>query len=164
MGERHGAQFPTKAAGTLVATPRRMDAERERPFPLSTLTYQIIACFFEVFRELGHGFSEIVYQRALAIVLIERGFDVAMEERIPVQFHGQIIGTFEADLVVNGMVIIEIKATETIENYAVAQCLNYLKAAGGGVGLILNFGRKPQHRRFVFGDNPSDSLPVLRRP
>jgi GxxExxY protein len=100
---------------------------------------------------------------ALAIVLAERGFDVVMEERIPVQFHGEIIGTFEADLVVNGCVIIEIKAAETIENYAVAQCLNYLKAAGGGAGLILNFGRKPQHRRFVFGENPADSLPVLRR-
>jgi GxxExxY protein len=80
-----------------------------------------------------------------------------------VQFRGEIIGTFEADLVVNGCVIIEIKATERIENYAVAQCLNYLKAAGGGVGLIVNFGRKPEDRRFVFGDNPSDSLPLLRR-
>lgn len=138
-----------------------MDAERA--FPLSTLTYQIIACFFEVFRELGHGFSEIIYQRALAIVLVERGFDVAVEQRIPVQFHGEIIGTFEADLIVNDCVIVEIKAAETIENYAIAQCLNYLKAAGGGVGLILNFGRKPQHRRLVFGKNPSDSLPLLRR-
>ena len=139
-----------------------MDHEDGRAFPLSALTYQIIACFFEVFRELGHGFSEIVYQRALAIVLLERGFEVAMEQVIPVQFHGEIIGTFHADLVVNGCVIVEIKAAETIENYAVAQCLNYLKAAGGGVGLILNFGRRPQHRRFVFGSNPSDSLPLLR--
>jgi GxxExxY protein len=140
-----------------------MDDDLERAFPLSALTYQIIDCFFEVFRELGHGFSEIVYQRALAIVLLERGFDVAMEEKIPVHFHGQSIGTFEADLVVNGMVIVEIKATETIENYAIAQCLNYLKAAGGGVGLILNCGRKPQHKRFVFSNNPADSLPALRR-
>ena len=140
-----------------------MDHEDGRAFPLSTLTYQIIACCFEVFRELGHGFAEIVYQRALAIVLLERGFEVAMEQAIPVQFHGEIIGTFQADLVVNGCVIVEIKAAETIENYAVAQCLNYLKAAGGGVGLILNFGRKPQHRRFVFGSNPSDSLPLLHR-
>jgi GxxExxY protein len=58
-----------------------MDRERERAFPLGALTHQIIACFFEVFRELGHGFSEIVYQRALRH-LLERGFDVAVEARI----------------------------------------------------------------------------------
>jgi GxxExxY protein len=140
-----------------------MGQEESRSFPLTALTYQIIACFFEVFRELGHGFSEIVYQRALAIVLLERGFHVLMEQEIPVQFHGEIIGTFKADLVVDGMVIVEVKAAEKIENYAIAQCLNYLKAAGGGVGLILNFGRQPQHRRFVFGANPANSLPLLRR-
>jgi GxxExxY protein len=127
------------------------------------LCYDIVDCAFKVFRELGHGFAEIVYRRALTIVLVEHGFDVAAEQQIPVSFHGEIIGTFKADLVVNGCVIVEVKATECIEDFAIAQCLNYLKAAGGGVGLVVNFGRRADHRRLVMGDNPSNSLPLLKR-
>jgi GxxExxY protein len=139
-----------------------MGAQTAKPFPFATLTYQIVAAFLQVFRELGHGFSEAVYCRALTVVLLERGFDVLAEHPIPVMFHGEIIGTFEADLVVNQSVIVEVKATESIENYAIVQTLNYLKAAGGGVGLVLNFGRHPSHKRLVMGDNPGNSLPLLR--
>ena len=71
-------------------------------------------------------------------------------------------GTFYADLVVEGLVLVEVKAAAAIEAYAEAQLLNYLKAAGGGVGLLLNFGRRVEYRRRVVGDDPSNSLPVLR--
>ena len=141
-----------------------MDTHTESKFPFGALTYQIIAEFLEVFRELGHGFSEAVYCRALAIVLLEPGFEVAVEHELPVMFHGQVIGAFKADIIVNQSIILEIKATQTIENHAIAQGLNYLKAAGGGVGPVLNFGKKPEHKRLVMGDNPADSLPLLRTP
>jgi GxxExxY protein len=131
-------------------------------FPHGNLTYRIVGCFLDVFKELGRGYSEHVYRRALAIVLRENGFSVLSEHRMTVMFHGQQIGSFKADLVVNRSVLVEIKATPTIEDYAIAQTLNYLKAAGGGVGLVLNFGRIAEHQRLVMGDNPADSLPVLR--
>ena len=104
-----------------------MNGKPDSSFPLASLTYRNISCFLQVFRELGHGFSEAVYCRALAIVPLEQGFEIAVEHAIPVQFHGQIIGTFKADIVVNGRVIVEVKATPCIEDYAMAQTLNYLK-------------------------------------
>ena len=80
---------------------------------------------------------------------------------LEVWFRGRSIGTFYADLIVDSTVLIEIKASATIEGYAVAQTLNYLKVAGGGVGLLLNFGRKPEFKRLVMGE-PSNSLPLLK--
>ena len=81
-------------------------------------------------------------------------------EEIPlnVRFRGEVIGRFYADLVVDGVVLVEIKAAAHVDNYAVAQLLNYLKAAGDGVGLLLNFGREPAFKRLVL-DPP---LPFFR--
>ena len=101
-------------------------------------------------------------QTAFAIVLLQKGLQVDIECPLDVRFRGQVIGQFAADLVVNETVLVEVKGTTTIEPYAEAQLLNYLKAAGGGVGLIVNFGRKPEYKRRVMGDNPLDSLPNLR--
>ena len=75
-------------------------------------------------------------------------------------FRGHCIGTFRVDLIVNRTILIEVKGTAEIQSYAQAQLLNYLKAAGGGVGLLLNFGHRPQVRRMVMGD-PANSLPLL---
>ena len=83
---------PTNSDGTGVAHRVRMDELTNRAFPLGHLTYRIIGVFLDVARELGHGFSELVYCRALTIVLLERGFDVQVEQRIPVHFHGEVIG------------------------------------------------------------------------
>ena len=90
------------------------------------------------------------------------GHHVAEEVPLEVVFHGTVIGTFKADLVVDDVVLVEVKATPTIEPYNEAQLLNYLKAAGGGVGLLLNFGRSAAFKRRVSGD-PYNSLPNLRR-
>jgi GxxExxY protein len=77
--------------------------------------------------------------------------EVSREAPLEVIFRGRSIGTFYADLIVDRTVLVEIKASATIEGYAVAQTLNYLKVAGGGVGLLLNFGHKPEFKRLVIG-------------
>lgn len=126
----------------------------------ATITGQILGSFFEVHRELGHGFSEVVYRRALAIVLREAGLAATDEVPLRVHFRGAVIGTFRADLVVAGVVLVEIKAAAILDSYAEVQLLNYLKAAGGGVGMLLNFGRSPAFKRRVVGE-PWNSLPLL---
>jgi GxxExxY protein len=129
--------------------------------PHAALTGRILEAFHETFHELGSGFSERVCTNALAIVLSEYGLAVSVEVPLLVEFRGRTIGTFQADMVVDTTVLIEVKAAQMLEGYAQAQLLNYLKAAGGGVGLLLNFGRHPQHKRMVMGD-PVNSLPLLR--
>jgi len=138
-----------------------VDEQIERALPHSDITERIIAAFYAVRDELGYGFSENVYRRATAVVLCEDGLEAIEEQSITVAFRERWIGTFYADIVVAGVVLVEVKAAATIENYAQAQILNYLKAAGGGVGLLLNFGRQSSFKRFVMGD-PTNSLPALR--
>ena len=124
------------------------------------LTARIIDGFFTAFGELGHGFSEAVLRKGFAIVLSEAGLDVMEEYPLNVQFRGRCIGKFYADIIVNRTVLVEVKGSREIEPFAQAQLLNYLKVAGGGVGLLMNFGRKPEFKRLVVGD-PVRSLPTL---
>ena len=124
------------------------------------ITKAIIGAFYDVFHELGHGYAEKIYRRAIAIVLRERGFDVVEERHIQVHFHGTNIGTFYVDLVVNGNVIVEIKAAKDLDTRDEAQTLNYLKSAGGGIGLLVNFGRELKYKRLAMGD-PAANLPNL---
>ena len=124
------------------------------------LTHIIIQAFFQVWNDLGHGYSEKIYRRALAMVLREMGLEAIEERRIKVIFHGKVIGTFWVDIVVDGKIIIEIKAAKELEPRDEAQLLNYLKTAGGGVGLLVNFGRTLTYRRLVMGD-PEANLPNL---
>ena len=130
--------------------------------PHSDLTARIIKVFFAVYGELGHGFSEIVYCRASLIALRDDGLLAEQGVALPVTFRGYNVGHFHPDVVVERTVIVEIKASTKIEGYAEAQLLNYLKCAGGGVGLLLNYGRRPEFQRKVVGD-PRTSLPVLHR-
>jgi GxxExxY protein len=132
-------------------------------FPHADVTQRIIGAFFEVHRELGYGFSEVVYRRAVSIVIRSAGVEALEEMHISVRFRGVTIGSYYADIVVGGVVLVEVKAAAAIENHAQAQIMNYLKAAGGGVGLLLNFGREATFKRFVMGD-PANSLPTLREP
>jgi GxxExxY protein len=141
-----------------------MQQHHEVDLPHADITDRIIGAFYDVYRELGYGFPEVVYRRALALVLRQLGLEVAEERSISVTFRGAIIGIFYADMVVAGVILVEIKASSTIERYAEAQILNYLKAAGGGIGLLLNFGREATYKRFAMGDTPIDSLPSLRSP
>lgn len=131
-------------------------------YPHVELTNLIINAAYCVFRELGHGFAEIVYRRALAIVLRENGLGAREECPVNVHFHGALIGSFKADIVVADVVLVEVKATKEIENRHEAQLLNYLKSAGGGVGMLINFGDRLEHKRRVMGD-PEANLPNLVR-
>ena len=125
------------------------------------LTHAIIGALFTVFNELGHGFSERIYLRAAAIVLRELGFEAVEECPVTVVFHGTVIGEHRLDIVVDGKVLIEIKAGQQLEPWHEAQILNYMKCAGGGVGLLVNFGQKLSFKRFVMG-RPGANLPNIR--
>ncbi len=121
-----------------------------------TLTGQILEAAFEVSNELGVGFLESVYEGALFLALKAKGLEVERQVPIQVCFRGEEVGRFFADLVVAGMVIVELKAVKALAPEHNAQVLNYLKASGRPVALLLNFGTpKLEFRRFEprFGKN-----------
>jgi GxxExxY protein len=113
------------------------------------LTGKILATCFEVSNELGCGFLESVYQKALIIALKEKDLKVEPEHGLEVIFHGQNVGQFYADLLVENKVMIELKAVSVLDENHKAQIINYLKASGIEVGLLVNFGApKLEYRRF----------------
>jgi len=118
---------------------------------LEDLTEKVIGVCFEVANELGAGFLESVYQKSLVIALKQKG--CAVEEQVPmkVKFRGQTVGDFYADLIIDGQLLLELKAVKAISPEHDAQLINYLKATGLKVGLIINFGRtKLEWKRLVF--------------
>ena|SRR5215831_16068444 len=117
------------------------------------LTEAIIGVFYEVYNELGHGFLESVYENAFDIALTVKGFEVLRPIEVPVWFRGQRVGSFEADVLVNKCVLLELKATRTLDSAHEAQLLNYLRATDIEVGLLFNFGVKPEFRRLVFDNS-----------
>lgn len=114
------------------------------------LTGSILKLFYEVYNELGHGFLEKVYQNALYTELKNNGFDVESQKQIKVYYKNVEVGEYYADLIVNDKVILELKATEVITEAHEFQLLNYLKSTNIEVGLLLNFGKKPEFCRKVF--------------
>jgi len=122
------------------------------------LTERIIGVFFEVYAELGHGFLEKICQRAMVIALRDAGLSVVERVPFPVTFRGELLGDFFADIVVNGLVLVEIKATGGLRPWDEAQALNYLRASDLEVALIMNFGPKPEHwRRILTNDRKTTS-------
>ncbi|MBC8323979.1 MAG: GxxExxY protein [Candidatus Marinimicrobia bacterium] len=117
------------------------------------ITDKIIKAFYEVYNELGFGFLEAVYEKALFIVLNDFGLDVEQQKKINVYFRNQIIGVYVADLIVNQKVIIEIKAVKRLAAEHEAQLLNYLRSTEIEVGLLVNFGAQLKFKRFVFDNN-----------
>ena len=114
------------------------------------LTGSILKLFYEVYNELGHGFLEKVYQNALYNELKNNGFEVESQKQIKVYYKNIEVGEYYADLIVNDKVILELKATEVITEANEFQLLNYLKSTNVEVGLLLNFGKKPEFCRKVF--------------
>ncbi|MEI6333275.1 MAG: GxxExxY protein [Methylococcaceae bacterium] len=114
------------------------------------ITDKLIKAFYKVYNELGFGFLEKVYQNALFLELITMGFYCEKQKQIKVFYNGQIIGEYFADLIVNNCVIIELKASETLVKEHELQLINYLKATDIEVGLLFNFGKKPQFKRKLF--------------
>lgn len=119
------------------------------------LTGLILEVFYEVYNELGYGFLESVYQKAMLIALRARGLDASDEKRITVWFRGENVGDFRADVLVQDKVILEIQAARAPDAAHEAKLLHYLKATDKEVGLLLNFGPKPTFKRFYF-DNPRE--------
>jgi GxxExxY protein len=116
----------------------------------SELTDKIIGAFYDVYNELGHGFLESTYAEAMVVALESSGLAVAREVPVRVWFRGRKVGQYFADLLVDNAVLLELKATRTIESAHEAQLLHYLRATEIEVGLLLNFGVRPQFRRLLF--------------
>ena len=117
------------------------------------VTGKIIGVFYQVYDELGHGFLESVYQKSLGIALREAGLNVCWPVAIPVWFRGNQVGHFEGDMLVERCVLLELKAVRALDGSHQAQLLNYLRATEIEVGLLLNFGVRPEFKRLLF-DNP----------
>ena len=114
-------------------------------------TQRIIGAAFEVHDQLGYGFLERVYQRALQVELLRRGAIAEIEKRIQVRYKGIVVGDYDADVLVDGCVVVEIKVAPQYDKRDEAQLLNELKATGLKVGLLINFGRnKVEYKRLVF--------------
>jgi GxxExxY protein len=122
----------------------------KKNFKYKDLTEKVIKGFYEVYNELGAGFLESVYENALAIVLKDHSLQVEQQYPIPVKFRGKIIGDFKADILVDDKVIVELKAVKRIIDAHKSQIINYLKASDIEVGLLLNFGLKPEVKRFIY--------------
>ena len=123
------------------------------PYKYYDLTEQVLRDFYTVYNTLGYGFLEKVYENALFIELSNHNLVVYQQHPITVKYSGNVIGEYYADLVVNELVILEIKATKFLMDEHEAQLLNYLKATPYEVGLLLNFGPKPEHRRKSFDND-----------
>ena len=122
----------------------------EHRYEHSDLTKLVIGVFYEVYRELGHGFLENVYEQAMAVALKAKGLDFQQQVPVPVWFRGVKVGAYEADLVVSGILLLELKACRTLDPSHEAQLLNYLRSTELEIWLLINFGPHPQVRRFVF--------------
>jgi GxxExxY protein len=119
----------------------------------SELTDLIIAVFYEVYNELGFGFLESVYRKSLCLALLQKGVSVEQEVPVTVFFRGQNVGDFRADLVVDRTILLELKTAEQIVAAHESQVLNYLRSTALELGLILNFGPKPQVRHLLLDNS-----------
>jgi GxxExxY protein len=114
------------------------------------LTGKIIGAFYTIYNTLGHGFLEKVYENALVLELCKQGMVAEQQKRIDVFYEEQRVGEYFADIVVDGCVVLELKAADAIAPEHEAQLINYLKGTSLEVGLLLNFGPKPQFVRRIF--------------
>ena len=124
----------------------------------TNITELIIKAFYKVYNTLGYGFLEKVYKNALAIELQKLGLEVSPEARILVYYDEKVVGEYFADLLVASVVLVELKAVEKLIAGHEAQLINYLKATPYEVGLLLNFGPKPEVKRKAFDNNRKGSL------
>ena len=117
------------------------------------LTDVILNCFYRIYNDLGYGFLERVYQNALYYALIDEGLQCETEKSIKVYHNSRVVGDYRADILVENCVLLELKASEELNSANEKQLINYLKATDIEVGLLLNFGKKPQFRRKVFSND-----------
>ncbi len=127
------------------------------------ITSRIIAAFFAVYNELGYGFLEKVYENALRIELRKSGLKVLQQTPIRVCYEGQLVGEYFADLLVADKVIVELKEADAIIEAHECQLINYLKATGIEVGLLLNFGPEPKFKRKIFTNTRRPALRAINQ-
>lgn len=114
------------------------------------VTEKLIGVFFDVYNELGWGFLESVYESAMAVALAEEpSLEVQRQPEITVEFRGRVVGTFRADFLIDGVVVLELKSVARLHPACNAQLRNYLRATAAPVGLLLNFGPTPTFRRIA---------------
>lgn len=119
----------------------------------SELSEQIIKGFYHVYNTLGYGFLESVYEKSLAITLRKYGLVVETQKKVKVYFEGEEVGEYFADLYVENLLIVELKSVEDLHPRHETQLVNYLRASDVEVGLVLNFGYKPEIKRRVLTRN-----------
>lgn len=117
------------------------------------LSEKIIICFYKVYNTLGYGFLEKIYEKSLEIELKKNGIRVETQKPIKVYYEGNLVGDYFADMLVEDKIILELKAAEAIIEEHEFQLINYLKATNIEIGLLLNFGKKPEVRRKIFTNN-----------
>lgn len=141
-----------------------METKRKFEGKHSELTGKILGAFFQLHKEMGFGFSEKVYEAALELLLLELGLIVERQKNIYVYYHGKVIGEYTADMIVNGVVLLELKSVERLIDAHDAQLLNYLKATEIEVGLLLNFGREAEFHRKIYDNPRKGSLSWTKNP
>jgi GxxExxY protein len=131
----------------------------------SELTDKIIGAFYDVYNELGYGFLEATYAKAMVFALEEAELTAMREVPVTVWFRGRKAGQYFADIIVDNMVLLDLKDARTLDRAHEAQLLHYLRATEIEVGLLVNFGLRPQFRRLLFDnerkkirENPCESV------
>ena len=118
----------------------------------SGLSYEVMGAIFEVHKELGPGFLESVYEKALLLELTNRGMKVDVEKVFDLTYKGKKVGTHRLDLIVEDKIVVELKTVERFAPHHTAQLLSYLKASGHRLGILVNFSKaKVESRRVVIG-------------
>ena len=135
-------------------TSGRDRAFSEADYPLQELTGRIIGACFQVHHDLGYGYLESPYRRAMAVELTYQGIAVAREVPFELFYRGAPIGCYRADLIAESSVLVEVKTGPALDPNAMAQVLNYLKVSRLPIGLILHFGPKPKIRRVIATRDP----------
>lgn len=136
--------------------------EEKTELPHSDISEVIIGCCFEIMRELGTGFLENVYKNALFIAMRQKGLNVLAEQQFEVMFRNCKVGKYVADLIVENVIIVELKCCTTLLPEHKAQVINYLKASGISVGLLVNFGQQKLEYKRLHRPNRLDETEKLR--
>jgi len=125
--------------------------DEDQSFPHKEITERIIGAAFEVYKHLGYGYLEKVYQRSMQVELLRERMPTELERRLTVRYKEVVVGDYDADLIVADAVLVELKIAPQYDKRDEAQLLNALKATGLKVGLLINFGRsKVEFKRLVF--------------
>jgi GxxExxY protein len=120
---------------------------------INELTHKIIGCSMQVHGEMGNGFQELIYQRALAIEMRYAGLEFEREKEMKIYYRGEEIGTRRVDFFVEGSVMVELKAVEKLEDVHKAQAINYCEAYNIADGLLINFGGRSLDFKRVYNKN-----------